>query len=523
MYKFLQILILTTFFPLIFYAQSLQIKHVYKIPEESFTQYDPESFLIDSLGNYCYEVKIDSFCYYFTNSGLVGKSDFIGGIKGNGKNSISYTDKDGFLDKEELFWYRNNYSTMVYGPEYGNLEESITSSNGNGIAIIISRNDSLFYIINGVLLYSVNKSSGNLPADDWCVFNKNGDYLLRVWLEGLDLLYLNGTIIDSAMGINDLGIDNSGNYIYTRYDSGSNSVEIIYNKKVLFSGDQYARGEILQSGKYSFLTYSDKNEVMIFNDTFYYIPKCPKFSDSDSRIKKYTSFSSFINVCNLSKNKYYLNYNNKLNQEFNEIYDEICDSEGNYSYFGKRDYYLYTVTNGIITDTVTRFGLRGKPIYISPKGNYLAYFEKEDSIYIFNNKDLFKTISVDKQFNTKELYYAFRFYDERTEQQNDAKCITIGNETYILINENMFGPFNKFNESWGKPGYIINGKITENGSFYFFQISGERKCKLYLNGVDYGEIENDEVFENSIVVNEKGLKFYIINLNNVYEVTTYAN
>lgn len=502
-------------------AQSLYFKQVYTIPEQYSEIYEPESFLIDSIGNFCYEVKIDSFCYYYTNSGLVGKSDFIGGTLSSGENSISYTENDDFFDKEELFWYRNNYSTRVYGPEFGKLEEFVTSSNGNGIAIIISRNDTLFYIINGDLIYSVNNSVGNLPVDDWCVFNKKGDYLLRVWLEGLDLLYLNGTIIDSAMGISDIGIDDSGKYIYARYGTESSPVEIVYNKKVLFSGDQYARGDLLANGKYSFYTYSDNKEVLIFNDTIFTIPNCSKISDS--RLKKYTSFGSFINVCNPSKDQFYLNFNNEINQEFNGIYDEICDSEGNYSYFGKRDYYLYTVTNGVITDTVSRFGLRGKPIYISPKGNYFAYFEKDDSIYIFKNKELFKSISADKQFRTKELYYTFRFYGERTEQQKDAKSLTIGNESYILINENIYGPYSKFSENWGKPGYILNGKIKEDGSFYFFQISGERKCTVYLNGIDYGEIEYDEVIENSVVVNERGLKFYIINLNNVYEVTTYAN
>lgn len=524
MYRIIHILILTIFAPILIFSQSLKINHVYKIPEENFDKYDPKSFIIDSNGNYCYEVKIDSFWYYYTNNGLVGKSDFIGGTIGK-TGSISYTSNDNNYNKPDTFWYRSNNSPIVYGPEHGKLEEYFISPYGNGIAVIIRNNDSLFYKVNGIIVFSCLNKEEFFNVNDWCVFNRAGDYLLIAGNIDIEILFLNGNSIDTAKMFNYIFLDDIKNYSYIRYNEGFKPEEIINNDKIIYSGNGYTRTIVSNSGKKCFYI-SDEKIKLVFENTSFVIDKCAEHEndnddfENNSRTKIYTNYNSFIDICNSEKKVNYINFNNQFFCKYDDIYGEICDSLKNCSFFVLKDYYLYSITNGIITDTISMNGKRGKPIYISPKGDYVVYYNINDSVYFFRNKEQLNVIHKNKKFRFGDLYYGFRFYDEMDEQQKDAKYLTIDNESFVLIGENIYGPYLKFTESYKMPGYIESGEINEKNEFYFVQVSGDRKCRVIINGKDYGEFDYDELLENSILFDGNEITFYIINLGNVYQIKT---
>lgn len=258
-----------------------------------------------------------------------------------------------------------------------------------------------------------------------------------------EYLFLNGELIDSAKGFSDVFLDDFKKYSYIRYNAGNHPDEIVLNGEVIYAGTGYKRLRHNSSGKYCF-QIDDNNIDLIFNNRISFLQNCPEYTNKNSnersRLKIYTDFGSFIDVCNSAEKSFIVNCNDNITQTFDNVYFEVCDSLNNFSFFGVKDYYLYSVTNGVITDTLSKKGIRGKPVYISPQGRHIFYYNIGDSVYFYMGKNLFKVINKNKKFHF-ELYYGLGFYNVKDQQYKDAKYLTIEDETYVLIGENLFGPY----------------------------------------------------------------------------------
>lgn len=507
------------------YSQKLYEKVIYTVPEEYVGEnLKYQRLFIDTAGNFCMEVNLDHQNYYYTRDGLLGPFS-IGSTYSGNENDISYT-ADRLSGQPSSFYYRSNLSANVYGPIYGKLVESLTSEFGS-VIIIAERNDSLVYYINNNFICGFSMSEARKPAgEDWCLFNEKGDYLLNVWLENSHLLIFNGNIVDSAKYINNIGIDNFGNYIYSKSNNtytNISPVSLHYNSEKLFDGKGYSSGKMLHDGSYYFTANSDGKQLIIFKNSIFSYPSCV---DDGGRIDRvsiiYPNFEVYIKSCYEENNGFRVIYNGVESELFKEVYSLAADSNGNYAFFGLKDYFLYPVINGTKGEPFSKYGIRARPIHIATNGDSYVYYKTKDSIYVFHNSELFKKVSSDKSVYVTELKEKFRDYDEAEHIKKTSNYLLIGNESYYFINNNIYGPFPPITNSYEGKGSVKEAKIYDSGEFFIIQEIKDRSYQLNYNGIIYEPIVNiDDITEYSFFKDEKGFTFFAVNGNTIYQYSTY--
>lgn len=477
----------------------------------------------DSQGNYCFEIKKNEHDFFVTNKDTIGGFKFIGSTYGNnGEISYSYSYSD---PKDKPFYYKNAKGTKVYGTAVGKIENYQTSNTKENIAITTLLNDSVYYYVNGKLICKNHKEESSYNVGVFS-FSENGNVIYSLKHNGLFNLYVNERFIESSeFAYTQLAINDSGDFIFARgkrpeqpigkydymffihsMDTVLGYVRTVWNYELKGNGAYYYSGD--DNGPY-YIAINDKlhkniesvsNIILIDKKTFLYT-----FEEN-------------------GKNKINVNGNIYVH-EFDKIFFPSLDKNGNWAFYGMKDYYLYKFVNGQKnTEPLTKYGARATPLYISPNGASLHYFKTDDSIYLYQDEKLiFNPISVNSNFSVKTYkdVLPHNFAPGETENGNSLFYLEYEKQGYFVFNGIFSKPLLPVEDrSYSKEnlkGAIVAGAFDDN-VFFAIQKIDKKKFLIILNNQVYKEFDDvDCIIPDSYFFDGKNLTFYGVKNQSFYQ------
>lgn len=477
----------------------------------------------DRHGNYCFVIKKEGQEFFVTNQDTIGGFKFIGSTYGNG-GEINYTNS--YSDpKDKPFYYKNAKGTQVYGMAIGKVESYQTSNTKENIALTTSLNDTLYYYINGKMVAKNPKEEMGNNVGVFS-FSENGNVIYSLKQNGLYNLYINNQLIESSeYGYSQLAINNSGSYIFAKgkrpeqpigkynymffvhsIDTVLGYVRTVWNYELKDNGAYYYSGD--DNGPY----------YIVINDKLH---KNIKPVSNITLVDKKTYLYSFG-----EKGKNKINVNGEIyTHEFDEIFFPNLDKNGNFSFYGIKDYYLFKFVNGQkIKEPLSKYGVRATPLYLSPNGESLHYFQTDDSIYFYqDDKLLFTPISKNSNFLIaphKDIL-PYNFVRGKTENGNSLFYLEYDNQGYFILNGKLSKPLipvKERNLSKGKEeGGIVAGEFNDNG-FFAIQKVGKWKFLVVVNNQVYKELDNvDYILPDSYFFDDRSLIFYGVRKRSFYQ------
>lgn len=480
----------------------------------------------DRQGNYCFVIEKGDQEYFVTNKDTIGGFKFIGSTYGNGgeiNHTSSYSDP-----KDKPFYYKNAKGTKVFGTAIGKIENYQTSNTNENIALITTLKDSVYYYINGNLLlrkYKDPKKYYNVE-DDWVSFSENGNTIYSLKLDTINYLYVNEKVIDSSkFSYTQLAINNNGTYIFAKGKRPEKPIEkynymfFVHSMNTILG---YVRTvwdyELKENGAYYYSGDDNGPYYIAINDKLH---KNIKSVSNITLIDKETFLYSFD-----EKGKSKINVSSKIHShDFDEIFYPTLDTEGNFAFYGMKNYYLYKFVNGEKEkEPISKYGVRATPLYISPKGESIHYFKTDDSIYLFQDEKLiFNPIPKNSNFLIKphKEVLPYNFVRGKTENGNSLFYIEYDNQGYFVFNGKLSKPLlpvKKRNYSKDKEqGSIVAGKFNDNG-FFAIQKVGDGKFLIFVNNKIYKEINDvDHIVSHSYFFDGKDLIFYAVKNYSFYQ------
>lgn len=472
----------------------------------------------DRNGNYCFVIKQNDKEYFVTPNDKIGGFKFIGSTYGN-SGEINYTNS--YSDpKDKPWYYKNAKGTKVYGTAIGKLESYKTSNTKENIAITTTLKDSVYNYINGKLVSKIHIDKADkfyISNDDWCAFSENGNVIYFLKQDNLYFLYLNGKQIDSSKDrYNQLAINDNGAYIFAKGKKPEQKIGKYDYMFFVHSMDTvlgYVRTvwdyELKENGAYYYSGDDNGPYYIAIND------------------KLHKDIKPVSNITLIDRNNFIYTYGEegktKINvsdktytYDFEEIFYPTLDREGNFAFYGLKDYYLFKYVNGTKEEkAISKYGVRPTPLYISPKGESIHYFKTDDSIYIYqDDKLLFKPISKKSNFQVlshKEIL-PNNFVRGKSESGNSLFYVEFDSTGYLVFNGIFSNPMIPAKESSYSEtktiGEIVAGEFSDNG-FFAIQKTGSSKYLINVNNKIFKELENvDVLFKDNCFFNGKELIFY---------------
>lgn len=211
-----------------------------------------------------------------------------------------------------------------------------------------------------------------------------------------------------------------------------------------------------------------------------------------------------------------------------EIYYPSLDPNGNFSFYGIKNFFLYKYVNGKQTpDPISQYGVRAIPLYISPRGTSLHYFKTDDSTYLYQDDQLlFPAFSNSTNFTVQPYSEIIPHHYVRGEANsgNHLFYIKIDSTGYFVFNGVFSKPIKPAIESYSyvrekKIGEIVAGEFDDNG-FFAIQKTGENKFLINVNNQIYKELEGvQEILKESCYFNGEELIFFGIKGLSFYRYT----
>lgn len=481
----------------------------------------------DKQGSYCFVIKKNGQEFFITNKDTIGGFKFIGSTYGNG-GEINYTNS--YSDpKDKPFYYKNAKGTKIYGTAIGKIESYQTSNTKENIAITTSLNDSVYYYINGRLISQNPKEQVErfyISERDWVSFSENGNVIYFLKQDSLYKLFVNDKLIDSSkFRYNQLAINNNGKYIFAKGNKPEKPIGKYNYMFFIHSMDSvlgYVRTvwdyELKENGAYYYSGDDNGPYYIAINDKLY---KNITSVSNITLIDKNTYLYSFV-----EKSTKKINVNDKIySYEFDEIFYPSIDLNGNFAFYGMKDYYLYKFVNGnIIKEPLTKYRVRATPLYISPTGESIYYYKTDDFIYLYRDEKLiFEPIPKNSNFRIephKEIL-PYDFVRGKTENGNSLFFIEYDNNGYFVFNGKFSKPllpvversFSDFPEQ----GTIVAGEFNDYG-FFAIQKIKNGKYLIVVNNQVYKELDNvDYILSDSYFFDGKSLTFYGVKERSFYQ------
>lgn len=476
----------------------------------------------DKQGNYCFEVKKDNLEYLLTNTDTLGGFEFIGTTFGDGE--IKYTNR--YNDPEDTpYYYKNGDGTQVFGMAVGKRVHFETSGISEHIAMVTELRDSVYFYIDDTLVQQrlKNKDHEFWTTNEWVAFSENGNVIYYLKQDDSYILYVNDKVIDSSkFEYNQLAINNAGNYIYAQGNKPQKPI-----------------------GEYNYMYYIHTNDTVLDyvrtvwkyelkpNGAYYY---SGNDNESDYVAVNNKLFRNLYNVANITlidKNNFLFTYEDesgakKMNvngtvytNDFEEIYYPTMDAKGNFAFYGLKNYYLYKVINDKQrAQPLSNYGVRAKPVYISPEGKSIHYFKTDDSIYVYqDNKLLCDPRPIGADLNIKSSDELFHVYsgNSKTANGNSLFYLEDHEKGYLVFNGQFSKPVLPIIYSDQLNGAIISGAVTDDG-FFAIQKVGAKKYLVIVNNTTYYEVENiDKIIKGSYFFDENELVFYGVKGSSFYQ------
>jgi len=478
------------------------------------------SISFDRQGNYCFVIEKNKQKYFVTNKDTIG--GFTGGIYSSG-GGVSYNYLH-YSYKDEPFYYKNANGTKVYGTVVGKIENFETSNTRENIAMISILNDTVYYYINGKLLTKNLKGPrvSYYLEQGWVSFSENGNVIYSLKKDNVYCLYLNDFMIDSAKyGYYQLAVKNNGTFIYEKRSGSKQPHQFFINLKdtVLQFAGVILDYELKENGAYYCSDCDDDKSCYIGING-----------------KLYENIQSISNIILVDKNthlfRFYENGENKINVNgriyshgFEQIFFPTLDKNGNFAFFGLKDYYLYKFVNGEkVKEPLSKYGVRAIPLYISPKGESIHFFKTDDSIYLYQDeKLLFPPISKNTNFRIiphKEVF-SYNYVRGKTENGNSLFYLEYGEQGYFVFNgkfsESLLPVQGKRYSRYEENGMIAAGIFNDYG-FFAIQKIDEKKYLININNEIYKELDDvDSITYDNYFFDDKSLIFYGVKGKSFYQ------
>lgn len=483
----------------------------------------------DRQGNYCFVIENNDQDYFVTNKDTIGGFKFIGSTYGNG-GEINYTNS--YTDpKDKPFYYKNAKGTKVYGTAIGKIESYQTSNTKENIAITTTLNDSVYNYINGRLVSQNHKEQVEtfyISERDWVSFSENGNVIYFLRQDSLYKLFVNDKLIESSkFRYNQLAINNNGTYIFAK---GKRPEKLIGKYNYMFfihSMDTvlgYVRTvwnyELKENGAYYYNGDDNGPEYIAINDKLH---KDIKPVSNITLIDKKTYLYSFG-----EKGKNKINVNGEIySHDFDEIFFPSLDNDGNFAFYGMKDYYLFKFIKGQKSkEPLSKYGVRASPLYISPNGESLHYFKTDDSIYLYQDQKLiFSPIPKTSNFfiEPHKEVLPYNFVRGKTENGNSLFYLEYDEQGYFVFNGTFSKPLIPIQErNYSKDkeqGTVVAGEFNDDG-FFAIQKVGKRKFLIVVNNQIYKELDDvDYIVSDSYFFDGKSLTFYGVKKRSFYQFT----
>ncbi len=500
-----------------------QVKEKLIVTDADSTLLKAESQVFSRNGNYCFETRQDESRFFVTNMEKKGPFRRISGRYGS-SGSISYT--SGY-DVDEAWYYRNSYGTAIFGPVKGKLERATANRTCDSIAITVKYQDSVYYYLNGKWINTVHHAKAAFSGIyDWCVFSPNGRSMYYKICPGhLTQLYKDGVLIDSSNSFTEMRINDRGEYVYGK---GIKPAE---------------------KGKYDYMFFvhtsdtvfgplrTDWSSCLLQNGGYYCSgdDNGPQYLAIDGNLHR--NVHETFDLLLLDGEHYFffsrehrettvVTGGNAFSVPYTNVYAPSMDAKGNYAFYGMKDYYLWKVVNGRQLDSVSRNGIRGTPLYISPSGSSLHYFRSEDSTYLFHDsKQLFPAFGNDtfKVQDGREFFFISHERYEKAIPGNSLLYAELGPAGYFIYNGEFSRPLLPVKEKSYRrahaTGELAAGDIGEHG-FFFIQKTGDDMYLVCINNSFYHELRGiDRVLRESCFFDGKQLVFYAVKERSFYQYT----
>jgi hypothetical protein len=462
-----------------------------------------------------------------TNKDTVGGFNYIGSSYGN-DGGINYTNS--YSDpKDKPFYYKNEKGTKVYGTAIGKIENYQTSNTKENIAISTTSNDSVYNYINGKLVSQNLKSQVEafyISKSDWVSFSENGNAIYFLKQNSLYKLFANNKLIDSSkFRYAQLAINNNGTYIFAKGERPEQPIGKYNYMFFVHSMDTvlgYVRTvwdyELKENGAYYYSGDDNGPHYIAINDKLHKnIKPVSNITLIDKKTYLYTFGENGESKINVNGVIY--------THGFNEIFFPTLDKNGNFAFYGMKDYFLFKYVNGQKTmEPLSKYGVRSNPLYISPTGASTHYYQTDDSIYLYQDEKLiFSPIPRSTNFQIKQHKDVLpsNFIRGKTENGNSLFYLEYGNRGYFVFNGKFSTPIlpikeKNYSRNIGQ-GAIVAGIINDNG-FFAIQKVDKRKYLIVVNNQVYKELDDvDRIVSDSFFFDGKSLIFYGVKKRSFYQ------
>ncbi len=412
---------------------------------------------------------------------------------------------------DENWYYKNSKGTKVYGPMDGRRLGAL-SANGNDVAIVVNRNDTLFFYMNSKLVYK-RKAKTEFEKfdslDPWAVFSPDGKHCIyKIEEKGLYKLYKDYELLASGENnFYNLQINNKGDILYAEVDSkavddhmfdvpcylhyGKNVFNVIGKSRRSFlsnSGDYCIFGGDLSATEYGLINGTLLNDISPLGEF--------------NLLNNGNFFLAYYQDGKLMAN----GNGRATDTEAESLSLATIDAKGNYSFFGQTDNSLYKYVNGIRDPKpLSAYGITPTPVYISPEGESIVCYKTDDIIYIHKDNKVIHTFP-NKNFTLKGH---LEYYMPWTHKAPPFHYITAENKYYLLYKDIL----------WESPvdlsynGAITHKIITQDNIALVFRIE-KGNYGVIINNSVFAEVNGiDTIVEGNCTMTDKELVFFGIKGN----------
>jgi hypothetical protein len=480
----------------------------------------------DQEGNYSFRVQLDTLKYFITKNDTIGGFNSIRHIGGNG-GEIDYSSND-WRKKEEPFYYKNGLGTKLYGTAIGHVDDYETSNTRENISFISTTDDSVYYHLNGRLKAVTRKDPKAYygTKGDWAAFSENGNVIYSIPDDTLVKLYVNDQLIDSTeFRFIQMAINNNGDYIYAkghRPDKPIGKYDYMFYVHTNSRKFDYVRTvwdyKLKDNGAYYYKGDDNGTWYILINDKLY------KKLDYVGRITIIDKANFFFIFGENGQKK--INVNGKVYAYgIDDIIKPTLDKQGNFSCYTIIDYYLYKIINGKKIETpISKYGVRGVPIYISPTGSSLHYFRTEDSTYVYRDDELiFEPIAnqVNFRIESEEYVVSSSFESRKISNGKILSYMEYDDKAYFIYNGKLSEPtIPKTPKRYANTNAIGNILVSNFNDFGFFTVQKieNKKFRINVNNTIYQELNGiDKIHNYAYFFTEKELVLYGIKNSAYYQ------
>lgn len=499
------LLVSTCFFSL---AQKLQEKLIITDNGDSTLLKYETKYSFDKEGNHVIVFEKNEKEYFLTKKDTIGPFSEISSWR-----DITYA-----KEQKNQFVFKNSKGTTFYTIKKGTYEDSHPSERYSSVVITMKEEDSLAYYGNGNFLFKTKyQKYGTRIKDLVQIISENQfAYLSK---DKHQIIINDSVVVRSEKEISSYQLNKNKDYTYTTGrkpiegdDEKYNYLFFIHTSDSVFGPVRTTwTKKILDNGAYYYTSDDAGTYYILINDILY-----KGFNDVHHIQLIDEKNSMFFYRKNDEKG---VNVNGKIYlHNYDKVYHPILDTNGNFAFYGERDYFLYKFVNGKEDPIpISKYGVRPIPIYINTKGESTHLFITDDSCYYYQGEKLFH-----KPFSNRKVHEILSDNESNNPSQN-IMYLKADTMRYILWKGNLSKPIVSLHQLKSKRKKYFNQTIinecSENHFFMIYQVE-KNKYKLLIDNQIYIDLEGvNKILSENYFFDDKSFIFYGMKGKSIYQFT----